>query len=206
MPNLNGHSFSLSSRFIASEVKIATMSTSTAADVFPPILPNTSTRVSSEERSSAIDFVNRLNYIFEENDTARMTASFVPDAKVQHFLGTLSGHAEIKRFLETTYTYLLHGVSRHATNHIVDRDEETGCVRVRYHNTLTRFAWPDEAKKITGKAASVTESHDGLPCIWEWSPMIDRLVQTEDGWKVNKRWIGGSVINKKLDGDARPNK
>ncbi|KAH6622222.1 hypothetical protein C7974DRAFT_218146 [Boeremia exigua] len=174
------------------------MSAFTPATAFQNVHPNTSTQVSGEERSSAIDFVNRLNYLFEEFDTAKMLSCFLPDAVTHHFHGTIHGHAELEIFFRDEYPPAVPGVSRHATNHIVDRDEETGGVIVRYHNQLVRYAWPDDANNIASSTSTVTEGKDGLPGLWVWSPMIDRLKQTEDGWKIYGRVIGGSIINKKL--------
>jgi hypothetical protein len=42
-------------------------------------------------------------------------------------------------------------------------------------------------------------SPDDLPGIWLYSPMIDRLRRTEEGWKITERYIGGSTTNTRLD-------
>lgn len=143
---------------------------------------------------SAIDFVNRLNWLFETWDVESMIDSFTPDAVAYHFHGTIRGHEGIRHFFEVDYPYLIPGVGRHATNHIVDRDGDG--VEVRYHNLLIRHAHPEDAKKIG--AGQVTESRDDLPAIWLYSPMRDRLVKTADGWRIWERYIGGSTTNKRL--------
>ncbi|KAJ6008891.1 hypothetical protein N7499_001062 [Penicillium canescens] len=98
---------------------------------YPPVSGSTLNDVSSEERSSAIDFVNRHNFVFEEFDHAKMTATFLLNAVVYHSHGTVSGHKEMKEFFENIYGFFIPGISRSATNHIVDRDKDRG-VLVRY--------------------------------------------------------------------------
>jgi len=151
--------------------------------------------VDPADRISAIDFVNRLNWWFETWDVEAMVNAFLPDAVAYHFHGTISGHAEIRHFFEKDYPYLIPGVSRHATNHIVDADEEG--VVVRYQNLLVRYATPESAATLGDGQAIKTP--DDLPAIWLYSPMMDRLRWTEDGWKVFERFIGGSTINTRLN-------
>jgi hypothetical protein len=146
------------------------------------------------DRASAVDFVNRLNWWFETWDVDAMVDAFLPDAVAYHFHGTIRGHAEIRRFFEHDYPYLIPGVSRHATNHIVDADEDG--VAVRYHNLLVRHASPEDAPALG--AGQVMHSDSGLPGIWLYSPMRDRLRRTASGWKVFERYIGGSTTNNAL--------
>ncbi|KAH6695447.1 hypothetical protein F5X68DRAFT_227426 [Plectosphaerella plurivora] len=168
---------------------------------FLPLSPFTSSNVTSEERSSAIDFVNRVNYLFEEFDTDKMSTAFLPDASVHHAYGVNQGKEELTRFITKDYPPLIPGVSRHATNHIVDRDEETGGVVVRYNNLLLRHVWPTEADKVTADEATMVM---GLPGIWMWSTMSDRLKMTTEGWKISSRVIGALVVNKSLGPDGKP--
>ncbi|GKU09483.1 unnamed protein product [Fusarium langsethiae] len=86
---------------------------------YPPIPGATLNDVTSEERSSAIDFVNRHNLIFEEFDHEKMTNTFLPDAAVYHTHGTIRGHENMKEFFVSKYGSVIPGVSRHATNHVV---------------------------------------------------------------------------------------
>lgn len=132
---------------------------------FPPV-PHTSA-VSADDRASAVDFVNRVNWFFETWDVEAMIDAFLPDAVAYHFHGTICGHAEIRRFFEHDYPYLIPGVGRHATNHIVDKDEDG--VVVRYQNLLIRHASPEDAQKLG--AGQVMHSDTGLPAIWLYSPM-----------------------------------
>ncbi|RYN43539.1 hypothetical protein AA0114_g10193 [Alternaria tenuissima] len=172
----------------------------------PPIVPYTSMDVSGDERSSAIDFVNRLNFLFEEWDTPKILQAFVPDAKVLHVHGTLHGHEDIIEFWKKVYPPFIPGVHRHASNHIVDRDEETGGVSVRYHNYLYRYAWPDDTEGIKGTVLQYKEDTEGLPALWNGVTMMDRLVLSADGWKLKERVLGGLVANKELMPDAKSKK
>jgi hypothetical protein len=102
---------------------------------FPPPSRSTSNEVTAEERITAVDFVNRVNYIFEEFNHDKILDCFLYDCSVYHFHGTIKGREENRKFMEDTYGYLIPGVTRHATNHIVDRDSDDG-VMVRYHEHL----------------------------------------------------------------------
>jgi hypothetical protein len=163
---------------------------------FPPILSRST--VEPGDRADAIDFVNRVNWLFETWNVDGMLDAFLPDAVAYHFHGTIRGHAEMRRFFEEDYPYLIPGVSRHATNHIVDPDEDG--VVVRYHNLLVRYAKAADAAQPGAGAAQ--ESADDLPAIWIYSPMRDRLRRTADGWKIHERYIGSSVINSRLNVDS----
>ncbi|MEU1212584.1 nuclear transport factor 2 family protein [Streptomyces sp. NPDC005791] len=158
---------------------------------FPSVPRNGS--VDANDWTSAVDFVNRVNWLFETYDLEGMISSFLPDARVYHFHGNLNGEGDIRRFLTDDYPYLIPGVSRNATNHVVDRDADG--VAVRYQNVLVRHAWPQQAVGL--QAGQVLESDD-LPAIWLYSPMLDRLRLTDDGWKIAERHIGGSMMNKRL--------
>jgi hypothetical protein len=146
------------------------------------------------DRASAVDFVNRVNWFFETWDVEAMIDSFFPDAVAYHFHGTISGHAGIRHFFEHDYPYLIPGVSRHATNHIVDPDEDG--VVVRYQNLLVRHASPEDAAVLG--AGQVMHSDSGLPAIWLYSPMRDRLRRSGNNWKIIERYIGGSTTNNAL--------
>ncbi|KAJ5294969.1 hypothetical protein N7508_009790 [Penicillium antarcticum] len=163
---------------------------------FPPINPSTSNNASSEERCTAIDFFNRHNFIFEEWDHEKIISTFLPQADVYHSHGTIRGHEEIRRFFEESYEFFIHGITRSATNHVVDRDEESGVV-VRYHETLIRYGWKgDDASNVSGHDTIRT---DGLPAVWWTGPMTDRLRMTADGWKIFERYLGAPIRNQALD-------
>lgn len=150
--------------------------------------------VDPDVRASAVDYVNRVNWLFETWDLEAAIAAFAPDAQVFHFHGELHGEADIRHFLTEVYPYLIPGVSRHASNHIVDV-EESGLVAVRYQNLLVRYADMEAAPGLN--AGQVLDS-EALPAIWLYSPMLDRLRKTEDGWAIAERYIGGSTTNTRL--------
>ena len=157
---------------------------------FPPVAHQGA--VSADDRISAIDFVNRVNWLFETWDVDAMVESFLPDAAVFHFHGSFRGHAELRSFFANEYPYLIPGVSRHATNHIVDADEPEGVV-VRYQMLLIRHAFPDTAPGVPS-VDGVVDSPYGLPSIWLYSPMLDRLRRADRGWRIYERHIGPSVF------------
>ena len=150
--------------------------------------------VNPVDSAGAIDFVNRVNWLFETWELEAMIDAFLPNASVFHFHGTLHGKAEIRKFLTNDYPYLIPGVSRHATNHNVDSDDEG--VVVRYQNLLVRFASPEASSGL--EAGQVIDSSDDQPAIWIYSPMMDRLSQTSSGWKIRERHVGGSTTNNRL--------
>lgn len=160
---------------------------------FPPIRQQC--RIDPADWISAIDFVNRVNWLFETWNVEGMLEAFLPDAVAFHFHGTIRGHAEMRHFFEHDYPYLVPGVSRNATNHIVDPDGEG--VEVRYQNLLVRYANPEAAAALG--AGQVLDSNDDLPAIWLYSPMRDRLRRSADGeWKIFERYIGGSTTNARM--------
>src|SRR4030095_2550119 len=66
--------------------------------------------VDPDVRASAVDCVNRVNWLFETWDLEGTIAAFAPDASVYHFHGELHGEADIRRFLIAVYPYLIPGV------------------------------------------------------------------------------------------------
>jgi len=164
----------------------------------PTIKTFTKNDVSSDERASAIDFVNRHNFVFQEFNHATMISTFLPDGVVYHNHGTVRGHTEMKEFLENTYGFLHAGVGRSASNHVVDRDEDGGLV-VRYHECLIRYGWSGDEKSTDTVAGTEVVKKDGLPAIWWFGTLVDRLRMTDDGWRIYERYMGTSYRNGELD-------
>jgi hypothetical protein len=124
--------------------------------------------VTPEDRASAIEFVNRVNWLFEVWDVDAMVDAFLPDSVTYHFHGTSRGQDEATRFFDDLYPYIIPGVSRHATNHIVDLDEDG--VVVRYHNLLIRHAPPEAAPAlVAGQAMEVLTIFPLSGCTHQWS-------------------------------------
>jgi hypothetical protein len=161
---------------------------------FPPVAFQGA--LSAQDRIDAIDFVNRVNWLFEVWDVDAMVESFLPDAATFHFDGSFRGHEEIRVFFEQEYHYLIPGVARHATNHIVDADGPDG-VAVRYHMMLVRYAFPDTGPGVPLDEGIVNSPY-GVPSIWLYSPMLDRLRRTDNGWRVFERYLGPSVFDQRL--------
>lgn len=62
-----------------------------------------SNNVTAAERTGAIDFVSRVNYLLKEFDHDKTLSAFHPDAVAYHFHGTIRGHAEMRKFFEKDY-------------------------------------------------------------------------------------------------------
>lgn len=158
---------------------------------------------SQADRSSAVDFVNRVNWHFERNNIGNMLESFTTDAVAFHFHGEIRGHEAMRHFFEVDYQYLIPGVCRVAANHIVDEDGDG--VVVYYQNLLVRHTWPLLDEENTAQKTEqngLRHSEGNTPGIWLYSPMIDRLTKTPTGWKIWERYIGASTMNV----DLSPNK
>lgn len=162
---------------------------------FPKLSAVTSHQVTVEERITAIDFVNRFNYLMEEFDTEKVLSTMLPDASVSHTIGSVDGVENIRGFLKNHYAPIIPGVSRHDTNHIVDRDEETGGVVVRYQAILIRHVWPEDADKVTPEANLMRPD---MPAVWTVSTVVDRLKMTDEGWKLYQKRLGYTVANSAL--------
>ncbi|KAH6959566.1 hypothetical protein BKA56DRAFT_637491 [Ilyonectria sp. MPI-CAGE-AT-0026] len=176
------------------------MSGFTKNGLFPSINVSSLNDVTSEERSSAIDFVNRNNFVFEEFNVEKVLSTFLPDGAVYHIGGAVRGRAEMKIFLEDYAKVYIHGISRNAMNHVVDRDDDG--VMVRYHQHLVRYAWPKDTESVT--AGGDLLSDDGLPSTWFFATVIDRLRKTPEGWKVFERHLGPAFRDNRLENSNAP--
>jgi hypothetical protein len=147
--------------------------------------------VTAEEWFGAVDFVNRVNWLFETWDVERLLNAFTPDHVVRHIHGTINGREESIRFFKETYPYYIPGVSRHATNHIVDRSADG--VVVRYQSLLVRHSKPEDALKV--QDGTLADDDSGLPEIWYYANMADYLVRNENSWRIKERHILYSMAN-----------
>lgn len=158
----------------------------------PPVALDSA--VDPVDRATAIDFINRVNWLFDAWDIDGMVEAFLPDSVTYHTHGINRGRVETRRFFQQQSPYTLPGVSRHATNPIVDRDGEG--VIVRYHNLLIRYASPEASSNVV--VAQVVESPSDLPAIWVYSTMTDRLRRTDRGWRIFERHVGATTMNDRL--------
>jgi hypothetical protein len=150
--------------------------------------------VDAADRTSAIDFINRVNVLFDAWDIDAMVEAFLPDSVTYHTHGVSRGQAEMRSFFQRAYPYSVPGVSRLATNPIVDRDGDG--VIVRYHNLLVRYAPPDAVPGMI--TAEVVGGPGELPAIWVYSAMTDRLRRTDRGWRIFERHVGPTTMNDRL--------
>jgi hypothetical protein len=156
----------------------------------PPVALDSA--VDPADRVTAVDFINRVNWLFDAWDIDAMVEAFLPDSVTYHTHGVNRGQTETRRFFQKLYPYIVPGVSRHATNPIVDRDGDG--VIVRYHNLLVRYA-PEASKMVTGQLPG---RPDSLPAIWVYSKMTDRLRRTDKGWRIFERHVGATAMNDRL--------
>jgi hypothetical protein len=155
----------------------------------PPITLDST--VDPADRVSAIDFVNRVNLLFDAWDIDAMVEAFLPDGVTYHTGGVSHGQQETRRFFEQVQPCIDRGVSRVATNPIVDPDDDGGVI-VRYHNLLVRYTAEVPAGVVTGQVYGIPED---LPAIWVYSAMIDRLRRTDRGWRIFERHVGTTTMN-----------
>lgn len=166
----------------------------------PSVVLNCS--VDTADQVSAIDFINRVNWLFDAWDVDAMVEAFLPDGVTHHTHGTIRGRIETRRFFQEQLPYTVPGVSRHATSPIVDPDDDDGVV-VRYHNLLVRYATQAPSPRIVG--GQVVSSPANLPALWVYSAMTDRLRRTEHGWRIFERRVAETSMNDSLTpGAAHP--
>lgn len=158
------------------------------ANLPPVVLDNA---VDPADQATAIDFINRVNWLFDAWDIDAMVEAFLPDAVTYHTHGISRGRWETRRFFQQMSSYSAPGVSRHATNPIVDRDGQG--VVVRYYNLLVRYGSTAPSGKIV--AGQVISDPDNLPAIWIHSAMTDRLRRTDTGWRIFERYVGQTTMN-----------
>lgn len=162
-----------------------------------PNLPSVvlDSQVDPADRVTAIDFINRVNWIFDAWDIDAMVEAFLPDSVTHHTHGIVRGRIETRRFFQEQYPYTVPGVSRHATNPIVDPDDDDGVV-VRYHNLLVRYSAEASSPRIVG--GQVVTSPTDMPALWVYSAMTDRLRRTDGGWRIFERHVGPTSMNDRL--------
>jgi hypothetical protein len=96
--------------------------------MFVPKLPAIvlDSAVEPADRVSAIDFINRVNWLFDAWDIDAMVEAFLPDSVTHHTHGVSHGQAETRRFFQEQCPYVVPGVGRQALNPIVDPDDGDG--------------------------------------------------------------------------------
>jgi hypothetical protein len=155
--------------------------------------------VDAADRVSAIDFINRVNWLFDARDIDAMVEAFLPDSVMHHTHGVSRGKAETRRFFQEQSPYVVPGVSRQALNPIVDPDDDDGVI-VRYHNLLVRHTAQATSPRIV--AGQVVAGAVDMPELWVYSAMTDRLRRTESGWRIFERRVGPTSMSDQLGSAA----
>jgi hypothetical protein len=151
--------------------------------------------VDTADRVTAIDFINRVNWLFDAWDIDAMVEAFLPDSVTHHTHGIVRGRIETRRFFQEQVPYTVPGISRHATNPIVDADDDDGVI-VRYHNLVIRYSAEASSPRIVG--GQVVASPTDMPALWVYSAMTDRLRRTDGGWRIFERHVGPTSMNDRL--------
>lgn len=162
--------------------------------MFTPSLPAVvlDSAVDPADRISAIDFINRVNWLFDAWDIDAMLEAFLPDSTTFHTHGVSRGIIETRRLFQDQSPHVMPGVSRQALNPIVDPDGDDGVI-VRYHNLLVR----NTARAATARIVSgqVISGAVDAPEIWIYSAMTDRLRRTPRGWRIFERHVGPTSMS-----------
>ena len=162
--------------------------------MYSPTLPAVvlDSAVDAGDRVSAIDFINRVNWLFDAWDIDAMVEAFLPDCVTHHTHGVSRGRLETRRFFQEQSPHVMPGVSRQALNPIVDPDDDGGVI-VRYHNLLVRHTAAASPPRIVAGQV-ITETPDA-PEIWIYSVMTDRLRRAGQGWRILERHVGPTSMN-----------
>jgi SnoaL-like domain len=158
--------------------------------------------VDAADRVSAIDFINRVNWLFDAWDIDAMVEAFLPDSATHHTHGVSRGKIETRRFFQEQCPYVVPGISRQALSPIVDPDDDDGVI-VRYHNLLVRHTAQAASPRIV--SGQVVTGPADAPQLWVYSAMTDRLRRTEGGWRIFERHVGPTSMSDQL-GSAPSNR
>ncbi|NKM00987.1 nuclear transport factor 2 family protein [Rhizobium leguminosarum] len=145
-------------------------------------------RINADTRSEAIDFVNRVNFLFDRWQSEDLLAAFSDDVIVDHPLGRSAGKEELAAFLKA-YEPITHGVRRHNCNHVVDAGPGDDIV-VTYYILLIRIAPSSQAGKLKTAPMEIMEYDEHLPKLISYAMVTDRLTRTETGdWRVRHKRV-----------------
>src|SRR5271156_2547410 len=148
--------------------------------------------VDTADRVIAIDFIHRVNWLFDAWDIDAMVEAFLPDSVTHHTHGISRGKVETRRFFQEQSPYLVPGVSRQALSLVVDPDDDDGVI-VRFHNLLVRQAEQTASPRIV--SGQVVTGPADMPQLWIYSAMTDRLRRTENGWRILERRVGPTSMS-----------
>ena len=73
----------------------------------PPVVLDSA--VEPADRVTAIDFINRVNWLFDAGDIDAMLEAFLPDSVTHHTHGVSRGRIETRRFFQDQGPYVVPG-------------------------------------------------------------------------------------------------
>lgn len=145
-------------------------------------------RIDADTRFEAIDFVNRVNFLFDRWQPEELLAAFSDDVIVDHPLGRSAGKEELAAFLKA-YEPITHGVRRHNCNHVIDPGPGEDII-VTYYILLIRIAPSSEAGKLKAAPMEIMEYEEDLPKLISYAMVTDRLGKTNSGeWRVRHKRV-----------------
>jgi hypothetical protein len=145
-------------------------------------------QIDADTRFEAIDFVNRVNFLFDRWQREELLAAFSDDVIVDHPLGRSAGKEELAAFLKA-YEPITHGVRRHNCNHVIDTGPGEDII-VTYYILLIRIAPSSEAGKLKAAPMEIMEYEEHLPKLISYAMVTDRLSKTESGgWRVRHKRV-----------------
>lgn len=145
-------------------------------------------RIDADTRFEAIDFVNRVNFLFDRWQPEELLTAFSDDVIVDHPLGRSAGKEELAAFLKA-YEPITHGVRRHNCNHVIDPGPGEDII-VTYYILLIRIAPSREAAKLKAAPMEIMEYDEHLPKLISYAMVTDRLSKTENGeWRVRHKLV-----------------
>lgn len=149
----------------------------------PTSLNQSKLRIDADTRFEAIDFVNRVNFLFDRWLPEELLAAFSDDVIVDHPLGRSAGKKELAAFLKA-YEPITHGVRRHNCNHVIDAGPGQDII-VTYYILLVRIAPSSQASKLKTAPMEIMEYDEHLPKLISYAMVTDRLTRTAAGdWHV----------------------
>jgi hypothetical protein len=145
-------------------------------------------RIDADTRSEAIDFVNRVNFLFDRWLPEELLAAFSDDVIVDHPLGRSAGKEELAAFLKA-YEPITLGVRRHNCNHVIDAGPGEDII-VTYYILLIRIAPSSQADKLKAAPMEIMKYDEHLPKLISYAMVTDRLTRTLAGdWRVRHKRV-----------------
>jgi hypothetical protein len=136
-------------------------------------------RVDADARGEVINFVNRINFLFDRWEPQALLDAFTDDVVVDHPLGRSVGREQLRMFL-ADYEPITRGVRRHNCNHVVEALEDGG-LRVTYYILLVRIAPASAAETLKSEPMTIMHYERDLPKLISYAMVTDTLARRPDG-------------------------